>query len=252
MDITKFSYSGQQVRTVTSDSGETLFVGKDVALILGYVNPTKAIRDHCKGGPKRYPLQTTGGVQNLRVITEPDIYRLITNSKLPTAQKFEAWVFEEVLPTIRKTGSYKTTNQKPASLLPVDKEFRAAVRMAKAAGLKGNMAILSANRLTVKMTGTDCLQLLDATHLISEAQERYLTPTEIKDMVDLKSAQAVNKALKAAGLQEKNGKHWSPTDAGEEYAILMDTGKKHSDGSMVQQIKWKESVIKLIMSEATA
>lgn len=52
------------------------------------------------------PLETAGGTQKARFITEPDVYRLITHSKLPNAQRFEAWVFEEVLPSIRRTGGY--------------------------------------------------------------------------------------------------------------------------------------------------
>ncbi|WP_279106184.1 phage antirepressor [Mobiluncus curtisii] len=109
-DITRFEFDSQELRTVTVD-GETLFCGKDVATILGYENPTKAVRDHCKkdGGLKRYPIQDSlGRTQEAAFITEPDLYRLITHSKLPTAEKFERWVFEDVLPTIRKTGMYAT------------------------------------------------------------------------------------------------------------------------------------------------
>lgn len=93
------------IRTIEQD-GQILFCGKDVATVLGYANPTKAIRDHCKGGPKRYPLETAGGLQEVSFITEPDLYRLIVGSKLPSAQRFEAWIFEDVLPTIRRTGHY--------------------------------------------------------------------------------------------------------------------------------------------------
>lgn len=83
-----------------------LFHGNDVAAALGYSNTNKAIRNHCKGRPFWAPLETAGGTQKTRFITEPDVYRLITHSKLPNAQRFEAWVFEEVLPSIRRTGGY--------------------------------------------------------------------------------------------------------------------------------------------------
>ena len=75
-------------------------------MALGYANTNKAISDHCKGITNRYPLETAGGTQQTKFITEPDVYRLITHSKLPSAQRFEAWIFEEVLPSIRKTGGY--------------------------------------------------------------------------------------------------------------------------------------------------
>lgn len=106
-EITSFKFNDNTIRTITKD-GNVYFCGRDVATTLGYENPGKAIRDHCKGGPKRYPLQTPGGVQEVRFISEPDLYRLIASSKLPEAQRFEKWIFEEVLPTIRKHGAYAT------------------------------------------------------------------------------------------------------------------------------------------------
>lgn len=105
-NIIPFQYEGEDVRTVTDDNGEIFWVAKDVAEILGYKHTVNAIKQHCKGVAKHYPLQTPGGVQDVRIINEPDLYRLIIGSKLASAVKFEKWVFEEVLPTIRKTGAY--------------------------------------------------------------------------------------------------------------------------------------------------
>lgn len=81
------------------------FCGSDVAKALGYSNPRKAIIDHCKGVTKR-DTPTNSGIQKMSFISEGDVYRLIASSKLPTAQKFESWVFDEILPAIRKTGGY--------------------------------------------------------------------------------------------------------------------------------------------------
>lgn len=93
------------VRTVEID-GKPYFSASDVAAALGYSNPRKAIIDHCKGVTKR-DTPTTSGVQTINFIPEGDIYRLIVSSKLPSAEKFETWVFDEVIPSIRKTGSYQ-------------------------------------------------------------------------------------------------------------------------------------------------
>lgn len=93
-----------EVRTITED-GVTLFCGKDVAAALGYSDPKKAIARHCKGGTKR-PLPTNGGEQEAVFIPEGDIYRLAARSELPGADAFERWIFDDVLPTIRRTGSY--------------------------------------------------------------------------------------------------------------------------------------------------
>lgn len=104
------TYTNEELNTsirTMNDDGQILFCGKDVATVLGYANPTKAIRDHCNGGPKRYPIvDSLGRSQDAVFITEPDLYRLIVGSKLPSAQKFEAWVFEDVLPSIRRNGGY--------------------------------------------------------------------------------------------------------------------------------------------------
>lgn len=112
-NINPFQFEKTDVRVLTDDQGEPLFVAKDVAVALGYTNPSKAISDHCKGVTIRYPLQTAGGMQEVRVIKEPDVYRLIFKSKLPSAEKFEKLVMEEILPSIRKTGKYSIQNNQP-------------------------------------------------------------------------------------------------------------------------------------------
>ena len=94
-----------EIRTIEID-GKPYFVGTDVAKALGYSNPRKAILDHCKGVTKR-DTPTSSGIQSMSYINEGDLYRLIMKSKLPSAEKFESWVMDEVLPTIRKTGSYQ-------------------------------------------------------------------------------------------------------------------------------------------------
>lgn len=91
------------------DQGRLLFCGTDVAFALGYSKPRNAINMHCKGALKKGAL-TAGGVQTMTFIPEGDVYRLIARSRLPSAQRFENWVFDEILPTIRKTGGYMTSN----------------------------------------------------------------------------------------------------------------------------------------------
>lgn len=111
MDIQIFNNEQFGSLRTYEENGQVLFCGKDVAASLGYKNTNDAMKKHCKGVAKRYPLQTAGGMQEFVFITEPDLYRLITHSKLPTAEKFESWVFEEVLPAIRRTGGYMVAKQ---------------------------------------------------------------------------------------------------------------------------------------------
>lgn len=78
---------GATIRATIGDSGNTEFCARDAAVALGYLDPTNAVKLHCKGAAIYHPLQTPGGTQNVRFITEPDLYRLIVGSKLPSAQK---------------------------------------------------------------------------------------------------------------------------------------------------------------------
>ena len=88
-----------KVRTI-EENGKILFCGSDVARALGYINSRKALSDHCKGVTKR-DTPTNGGMQEMSFIFEGDVYRLIAHSKLPSAEKFESWVFDDVLEIAR-------------------------------------------------------------------------------------------------------------------------------------------------------
>ena len=91
-------------------NGEVLFCGKDIAQALGYRRPADAIAAHCKGVCV-LPTPSNGGIQQMKFIPEGDVYRLIVHSKLPSAERFERWVFDEVLPSIRQHGAYLTRDK---------------------------------------------------------------------------------------------------------------------------------------------
>lgn len=95
-----------QIRTL-DENGSILFCGYDIAKALGYVAPRNAVAAHCKGALKRCA-PTASGEQEMSFIPEGDVYRLITRSNLPAAEQFERWVFDEVMPSIRKHGAYMT------------------------------------------------------------------------------------------------------------------------------------------------
>ena len=93
-----------EIRTIEED-GKVLFCGSDVAKALGYSNAPDALKRHCKGIVK-CDTPTKSGVQKMLFIHEGDIYRLAAKSELPGAERFESWIFDEVLPSIRKNGGY--------------------------------------------------------------------------------------------------------------------------------------------------
>lgn len=112
-NLIPLAFEGKAVRTILSETGEPLFVGKDVCDVLLYADSVNALKAHCRGVAIYHPIfDALGREQETRMLTLPDVLRLITSSRMPAAEKFETWVFEDVLPTILKTGQYAV---KPAA-----------------------------------------------------------------------------------------------------------------------------------------
>lgn len=252
-EVTVFTFNQSQVRTIIDVDGNPLFCGKDVCQILGYKDTVNAIKQHCCGVVKHHPIvDNLGRTQEARFLTEPDLYRLIVGSQLPAAQEFEKWVFEEVLPAIRKTGWYEMqqVSRQPVPAEIAEREFLVLKRMAELFGLTHNRALISANIALRKRTGIDFQAELDV-ELIAEDNSNYLLATEIGERLGLgtgrKAARHANLLLAEEGFQFKNERNeWRPTDKGRAYAVILDTGKAHHDGSMVQQLRWKESIISML------
>lgn len=120
-ELQEFSFKGKEVRSLVIEN-EPWFVGKDVAEVLGYKNTRDALSKHIDKEDKKDGVavhDTMGRIQNPIVINESGLYSLILSSKLQQAKEFKRWVTSEVLPAIRKTGSYNSQNLKtdPMSLL---------------------------------------------------------------------------------------------------------------------------------------
>lgn len=127
-----------EIRTV-EENGTVLFCGSDIAGALGYSNTRDAINRHCKpeGVVKRDGVSqttnqygvTTEQTVEMKFINEGNVYRLITHSKLPAAEQFEHWVFDEVLPTIRRNGAYMTDDTLEQALTSPDFLIQLATKL---------------------------------------------------------------------------------------------------------------------------
>lgn len=188
------------IRTVNIN-GEGWFCGKDVASALGYKDQTNAIKQHCRGVVNRHPIQDgLGRTQEAVFITEPDVFRLIVSSKLPTAQKFEAWVFEEVLPSVRRHGAYMTPEKIEEALLNPDTLIRLATDLK--AEREQRKALEAENaRMLPKAKMADTVLSADGTYSITQASRfaRQVDPN-----VDQKRLFAF---LKADEMITKQGNH---------------------------------------------
>ena len=118
-----------EIRTI-EEEGRVLFCASDVAKALGYARPNDAVTAHCRATVK-HSTPISGKMQEINFIPEGDVYRLITHSKLPSAEKFESWVFDEVLPAIRKTGGYVNDTETfvDAYFAGIPEEMKAIIRV---------------------------------------------------------------------------------------------------------------------------
>lgn len=222
------------IRTL-EENGKALFCGADVARALGYAKPQNAIAAHCKGALKR-GTPTAGGTQEMLFIPEGDIYRLAAKSELPGAEKFESWIFDEVLPSIRRTGAYKT----PRKAMNDYQQMMADTRMR-------NARIQSARILTQlarRYQGTTYEQVLNA-HATKELTGEYLLPLpkleaktysagEIGEMLGI-SGQMVGILANRHGLKT------------EQYGALFNDKSKYSSKE-VQTFRYYETILPVLQA----
>lgn len=268
-NLIPFEFESKSVRVVAIDGSDPLFVAKDVAKTLGYANPADAISKHCRR-PK-YLKDTAIAIRDQQnqeliaglhgesvLIPEPDVYRLVMRSQLESAERFQDWVCEEVLPAIRKTGGFGNTQpshsadnlQQAYKLTPI------AARAAKAFGFKGNHAALCADNAVRAATGVSVLAAMGQAALPAAEQEPLLIVSEIADRLGC-GVREVNPLLIRHGLQteyrdHKDRLHYELTDAGQAFGVYVDTAKKHQDGTPVRQIKWRAAVVDVLSNQEVA
>lgn len=251
--LTVFNFNGQnQVRTILRE-GEPWFVAKDVCDILELKNNREAIStlDEDERGSVRISDGTSpaGGNPNVNIINESGLYALMMRSNKPQAKVFRKWVTSEVLPAIRKTGRYEVPVQpavQPLIKERVDLEqFKVWKEFAELCGLEGNAALISADNTMRRERNISMLKIAQI-ELKTLDQQTLMIPTEIAEMLHLSGPREVNILLATGGFQHKINKKWVLTEKGKQFATLIDTGKRHSDGTMIQQPKWKETILPVL------
>lgn len=197
-------------------------------------------------GRKRF-LTVNRGEQEMLCLTEQGVYFFLGRSDKPKAQPYQIWIAQDVVPSIRKTGSY-SLNQKVHDTFAVD----AAIRIFELAGIKGNQLILAADKVYKRCTGFSALLAGDI-QLEAPVKEQALTPTQIAEALGIgkgkKGARKVNNILETFGFQRRIGNNWEPLEKGKSYAVVVDAGKTHSDGIPIRQIKWNSGILNVIQDE---
>lgn len=281
-----FSFENHTVRVISDDKGDPWFVAADLCKTIGLSDHKGSFRHHLDkvdddermtvprslvmgtptsnmGVVARAFIEAAGGATwaepDIWVVSESGAYALILRSRDATTpgtvqHRFRKWITSEVLPSIRRTGGYSQPQQATelARVVEAAGAFDPLMKVALAIGCDQNTAAISANQAIIKLTHVNLLETIDKTHLVAPNQEAvYLTPTEIGKEIGL-SNQKVNSKLAQLGLQVKIGSHWQATPAGREFSRTLDTGKRHNDGTPVQQVKWASSVIDLVKTPHAA
>ena len=188
--IQLFDYKDNTVRTVILN-GQIWFVAKDIADILGFrdaYNATQCLEDNEKGTCK---VSTFRGEQDMLIVNEPGIYRLIFRSNKPEAKAFQDWVYHEVLPALHHTGSYSMNEEsKPVQVDPM----HAAKMILEVAHIKDNQLALALDKVAKHYTGQSMLALSGIV-LIAPTKHPILTPTEIGKHFGV-SGKKINELLK--------------------------------------------------------
>ncbi|HBF1330981.1 hypothetical protein C4256_02120 [Clostridioides difficile] len=177
-------------------------VANDIGKALGYSSPKDAITRHCKGAIFHSYL-TEGGKQEIKIIPEGDIYRLIVKSKLPTAEKFESWVMDDILPTIRKHGAYLTDTKIEEILSNPDTIIKLATDLKKER--EKRKALEVTNNKQQQIIG-ELKPKADYTDLILR-NKGLVTITQIAKDYGM-SGKAMNKKLHELGIQFKQSGQW--------------------------------------------
>lgn len=191
------------VRATLGASGEPLFCALDVAKALGYKNPAKAVIQHCKG-VTILETPTQGGMQSVKFITEPNVYRLVMKSKAGKAELFQDWVYTEVLPSIRKTGGYMTIREDETEAELMARAL--AVAQATLARREERLRLLEQENVQLSDKVAEMKPKADYCDKILNSPDPIIVTQISKDYG--MSPQEFNKRLHALGVQYKANGQW--------------------------------------------
>lgn len=242
--IIPFQFEAYAVRVQVDEFGQPWFNANDVCSALEFANPHKAVGDHVDTDDltKREVIDSLGRKQRANHVNESGLYALILGSTKEAAKRFKRWVTSEVLPAIRKTGSYSSVNAQPALPAPTQDRVSAILLMgdavAKVPGVKPGIAMAATLTCIHENTGLAVETLRRA---LPAANEPIcsLNATQLGKLLG-RSAKATNQLLAAVDFQFRNDRdEWELTEAGEAWAEAMPYSRNGHSG---YQILWNPEV----------
>ena len=247
--IVAFDFESNDVRVVMGEDGEPWFVAADVCAAMAInTEQTRRLDDDEKG---LRTVQTPGGQQEMVTINESGLYSLILTSRKAEAKRFKRWVTREVLPAIRKTGSYAAPGSVAALPAPTQDRVTAILligeAVAKVPGVKYGIAMAATLTCIHENTGLSVETMRRALPPACNEPLAAVNPTKLGEQIGL-SARTVNLRLAALGYQERNDRdEWELTDAGRVWGEALPYSRNGHSG---YQILWRPEVAELLREAA--
>ena len=250
MNIVAFNFESSNVRVTMGENGEPMFVAADVCQALtieNHRNVLARLDDDEKGVQS---MDTPGGRQELATVNESGLYSLILTSRKPEAKRFKRWVTHEVLPSIRKTGSYVSAAS--VAHLPTLTQDRVSailsigVAITRVPGVKPGIAMAATLTVIYENTG---LSVESLRKVLPPANDPIcsLNPTQLGERAGM-SARAINTRLRSLGFQFKNDRdEWELTESGNRWAEALPFSRNGHSG---YQILWNPEVCDVIREVA--
>ena len=238
--LVPFDFEGRPVRVVTDSQGEPWFVAADVLATIGLDRKALERLDDDEKGVSS--IHTPGGGQEMTTVNEPGLYTLVLGSRKAEAKRFKRWVTHEVLPSIRKTGSYAVPGAITSLPAPTQDRVTALLligeAVAKVPGVKAGIAMAATLTCIQENTGL-AVETLRRTLPAANEPICALNATQLGKLAGL-SAKTTNLRLAALGLQYRNDRdEWELTEAGETWAEAMPYSRNGHSG---YQILWNPAV----------
>lgn len=231
---------------VVMREGEPWFIAADVCRALDISNVSDAVARLDEDEKGIVLTDTPGGKQNTSIISEAGLYTLVLSSRKPEAKIFKRWVTHEVIPSIRKTGSYlvEQSLNKPATDAFIDMKTLAAEIQNWRTGVKEGIAFSLAIDIAGEMHNAP-LHSLKQLLPPAEHETGFLNATQIGERLGGIPPQAVNKLLAGKGMEFKVGKNWRLTELGKEYGEELPYTRNGHSG---YQIRWSEKILDVLKS----
>lgn len=246
--LVPFDFEGRPVRVVTDSQGEPWFVAADVLATIGLDRKALERLDEDEKGVSS--IHTPGGGQEMTTVNEPGLYTLVLGSRKVEAKRFKRWVTHEVLPSIRKTGSYVVPGALASLPAPTQDRVTALLligeAVAKVPGVKAGIAMAATLACIQENTGL-AVETLRRTLPAANEPICSLNATQLGKLAGL-SARATNRRLAALSLQNRNDRdEWELTEAGEAWAEAMPYSRNGHSG---YQILWNPTVVEQLREVA--